>query len=344
MLEFSKVISSRKLHKKEVAFLAAEIFTIVYNIALTVILTLAACCIIFLYHSHKRPVLIALFVMFAAYLVDNTIVFCTEIIPEFGAVYDEMFLETPSIKTIYFIVLIGSLLFALHRALPAFTLKQMALMIFIYAALLICVPMISNHEWMVFVYYFTTQLFVIGISACGLVALRSTESSFDRGLVRRIFLYFLCMSILVLAEDSFVIFFLDRFSGPRMKINNRNYSENLLYLGLAWPVVRYTFSQLKAIVPNVSKTVEEEVPEPAPNKDLADFHAFSDSYNLTEREREILHHLLQAKSQQEISDELIIALGTVKTHIHNIYQKTGSTNRNQVMAKFQQFCGRQVIQ
>jgi len=48
--------------------------------------------------------------------------------------------------------------------------------------------------------------------------------------------------------------------------------------------------------------------------------------------------LLQSKSQQEISDELIIALGTVKTHIHNIYQKTNSANRNQIIAKYREFC------
>ena len=67
------------------------------------------------------------------------------------------------------------------------------------------------------------------------------------------------------------------------------------------------------------------------------YHTFCAAYNLTEREQEILIHLLQAKSQQQISDELVIALGTVKTHIHNIYQKTESGNRNQIIAKYQEF-------
>ena len=46
---------------------------------------------------------------------------------------------------------------------------------------------------------------------------------------------------------------------------------------------------------------------------------------------------IQAKNQQQISDELVIALGTVKTHIHNIYQKTESGNRNQIIVKYQEF-------
>ena len=316
--------------------MASTLFTVLYNVFLTVVLTLAACCVFFLYQHHRRPLLIALCVMFCAYLLDNTIVFCTELIPEFAVIYDRMFLETPSIKTIYFIVLIGSLLFALHYAIPAFTMKQMFLLLFIYSALLICVPMISKHDWMVFIYYFTTQFLVIVISSWGLVALRRTESSFDRGMVRRIFLYFLCMSILVLAEDSFVIFFLDRYSGPGVKINNRNLSENLLYLGLSWPIFRFTRSQLKQAPQPVG---EPEPEESAPtDQALSDYRAFCAAHNLTEREQEILVHLLQAKSQQEISDQLIIALGTVKTHIHNIYQKTESSNRNQIIAKYQQFC------
>ena len=316
--------------------MAAEVFSVFYNIFLTVVLTLAGCCVCFQYHHYKSPVLIALGTMFGAYLVDNTIVFCTEIIPEFAEFYDKMFLETPSVKTVYFIILVSSLLYVLHCAIPAFSVKQMCLLIFIYAAVLICIPMISPHDWMVFVYYFITQFLVILISAWGLVILRSTESSFDRGMVKRIFLYFLVMSILVLAEDSVVIFFLDRFYGPGMKINNRNISENLLYLGVTWPVFRHTAYLLKNRPNQEEPASGEEVPEP--EDEQAVFFSFAARYSLTERERQILFHLLQSKSQQEISEELIIALGTVKTHIHNIYQKTGSTNRGQIIRKYQEFC------
>lgn len=316
--------------------MAAALFSVIYNILLTVVLSLAACCVYFLYRHHRRPLLIAICTMFIVYLIDNTIVFCTEIVPDFAEVYDRMFLETPSIKTIYFISLIGSLLFALHCVIPAFTLKQMGLMAGLYAAVLICVPMISQHDWMVFFYYFITQILTIGISSWGLVALRKVESSFDRGMLKRFFLYFLCMSVLILAEDSFVIFFRDRFYGPRLKINNRNFCENLMYLGLAVPVFRYTARQLKLHSP---VSVEAPVQQPPqPDRNHLDLHTFCCTYNLTEREQEILVHLLQAKSQQEISEELFIALGTVKTHIHNIYQKTDSANRNQIIAKYQQFC------
>ena len=60
--------------------MTATLFSIFYNIFLTVVLTAAACCVYFLYHHHRRPLLVAIFIMFAVYLIDNTIVFCTEIV------------------------------------------------------------------------------------------------------------------------------------------------------------------------------------------------------------------------------------------------------------------------
>ena len=317
--------------------MAVSLFLVFYNIFLTAVMALAMGCTFFLYCRRKHVVLMAVFVIFAAYMLDNTVVFCTEMIPEFGAVYNRIFLQTPSVKTIYFVVLIGSLLFALHGVIPAFSKVKMFLLIGIHGAVLICVPMISKDDWMVFSYYFTTQLLMISISIWGLYALRNAKSSFDRGMLRRVFLYFLCMSILVLLEDSVVIFFVDRYYGPRVRINNRNFSENILYLGMALPILRYTILQLKeAMVAAEPVETVENLEES--NREQMDLYTFAAAYNLTEREQEILAHLLQAKSQQEISEELVIALGTVKTHIHNIYQKTDSTNRNHIMAKYREFC------
>ena len=316
--------------------MAAELFTILYNVFLTVVLSLAACCVYFLHCRHKRPLLIALCIMFVVYLADNTIVFCTEIVPAFAGVYNRMFLEPPSLKTVYFVTLLGSLLYSLHCVIPAFTLRHMGLLVGIHAALLVCAPMISRDRWMVFVYYLITQIFVIGISSWGLLALRSAQSSFDKGVLKRVFLYFLCMSFLILVEDFFVIFFLDQMSGPWPEINNRNFSENLMYLGLSLPVFRYTVTQLKQPEPVPEEPADRELPDPNPQqRDLNDFCLV---HRLTEREQEILALLLQSRSQQEISDELHIAPGTVKTHTHNIYQKTGSSNRSQVAAKYQAFC------
>jgi two-component system NarL family response regulator len=56
----------------------------------------------------------------------------------------------------------------------------------------------------------------------------------------------------------------------------------------------------------------------------------SDSANpLTKREQEILALVASGKSNQEIADELYIAPGTVRVHIHTILQKLEVRDRTQ---------------
>ncbi|MCL1950759.1 MAG: response regulator transcription factor [Turicibacter sp.] len=53
--------------------------------------------------------------------------------------------------------------------------------------------------------------------------------------------------------------------------------------------------------------------------------------DLTEREFEILLLIAQGKSNQEIADELFIALKTVKTHVSNILAKLDVSDRTQAV-------------
>jgi DNA-binding NarL/FixJ family response regulator len=48
---------------------------------------------------------------------------------------------------------------------------------------------------------------------------------------------------------------------------------------------------------------------------------------LSAREIEVLRLLSGGKSNQEIADELVISLNTVRRHVSNIFDKTGVANR-----------------
>ena len=52
---------------------------------------------------------------------------------------------------------------------------------------------------------------------------------------------------------------------------------------------------------------------------------------LTLSEREICKLLIQGKSNKEIAEERFTGVGTVKTHLNNIYKKLGTNNRVEVM-------------
>lgn len=60
---------------------------------------------------------------------------------------------------------------------------------------------------------------------------------------------------------------------------------------------------------------------------------FLSKYGITQREREIIIKVMQGKSNEDIARELFISLATVKTHLHNIYQKIGIDSRYELLAR-----------
>lgn len=54
---------------------------------------------------------------------------------------------------------------------------------------------------------------------------------------------------------------------------------------------------------------------------------------LTERELEIMRLLAAGQSNRELAKDLVLSLGTVKTHVHNIYGKLGVGSRLQAVAR-----------
>jgi LuxR family maltose regulon positive regulatory protein len=54
---------------------------------------------------------------------------------------------------------------------------------------------------------------------------------------------------------------------------------------------------------------------------------------LSERELEILRLIALGSSNPEIAEELVVAIGTVKSHTGNIYSKLGVRNRTEAVAR-----------
>ncbi|MDB9314580.1 response regulator transcription factor [Spirulina sp. CS-785/01] len=57
------------------------------------------------------------------------------------------------------------------------------------------------------------------------------------------------------------------------------------------------------------------------------------SLNLTEREQEVLHWLVQGDSNEAIAEHLYITVATVKAHLTSIFEKLGVNSRTQAIVK-----------
>ena len=58
---------------------------------------------------------------------------------------------------------------------------------------------------------------------------------------------------------------------------------------------------------------------------------------LSDRELEVLHLLAAGKQNQDIANELHMALNTVKKHVTHIFEKLGATNRTEATARAREF-------
>jgi len=57
---------------------------------------------------------------------------------------------------------------------------------------------------------------------------------------------------------------------------------------------------------------------------------------LSDREMEVLRMIAQGATNQEIAQQLVVTVGTVKSHINHILGKLDSHNRTEAVAKARQ--------
>ncbi len=74
-------------------------------------------------------------------------------------------------------------------------------------------------------------------------------------------------------------------------------------------------------------------PVPTVNGLSAPSEDFLKKYGITKREGEIILKVVQGKSNAAIASELFLSIATVKTHLHNIYKKTGVDGRYALLAR-----------
>ncbi|RSD26738.1 response regulator transcription factor [Mesobacillus subterraneus] len=86
--------------------------------------------------------------------------------------------------------------------------------------------------------------------------------------------------------------------------------------------VRVTYAGQPVLEPEVTGKMMMKMRQ----KNIAELHE-----ELTEREMEVLKLIAEGKTNQEIADELFIALKTVKTHVSNILSKLQVQDRTQAV-------------
>lgn len=199
---------------------------------------------------------------------------------------------------------------------------------------IVAVPYGPMHQWL---YYTMRQVFLIFV---GLYIFWTAHKSTKVELKARVNnqrKHLIIGAILVgciVTEDFYSILVVPMSLAPswlQLYLSERNFSENVFACYFAILLIAYTYHVLsirmqeaseEKNVSDLDRHIEEQMP------------SYRNAYKLSNREAEVLRLVVRGKSNQEIADELFLAVGTVKAHIHNILVKTEQQNRTTLILHF----------
>lgn len=188
-----------------------------------------------------------------------------------------------------------------------------------------------------FIYYTVRQVFLFWMVGYSAYAYRSTKDTASKARLKKLIpamIVTIVITVCVIIEDVVLILLLDPefLTGWEMLyLCERNFSENVLVCTFAVYITWYAYHVMSIRVKKAPKV--EDVPdlERHAHERIADYRA---RHKLSAREAEILELVVQSKTNREIAESLFLALGTVKTHVHNILTKTGMKSREELIADF----------
>ena len=204
------------------------------------------------------------------------------------------------------------------------------------ALTLICIP---EGAWQQWAYYTARQAFSFYVYGyCLWSYIHSTDEQYRTRLykVKTVLIVSALLSTCILLEDTYIILIAPMSTHPDwlpLYLSERNFSENILVCFFTVILVKQAYRVLSIRI--------KEAPVQDDVRDL-DIHIdevmpmFRQTYKLSERECEVLHLVIAGRSNQEIANDLFLAVGTVKTHVHNIMKKTGQTSRETLVLRFWQ--------
>ncbi len=156
----------------------------------------------------------------------------------------------------------------------------------------------------------------------------------------------------IASVDLLILGFVRRHLEKILKLANGDKASCLIFLDeeikplfgkVFWEVGPASFVHRSSSIPSILEAVNltlrgEKFIDPKISAWFLDVFEFeAHEYSLTKQEVKVLRLVLRGLSNQEISKKLFVSLSTTKFHLKNIYKKTGTVNRKQLMAKFSRF-------
>lgn len=326
-----------------------DVFLFIYNTALIFLYTITIVISAVFYHRSHQEIYLCGSCIFLTYVLDVFIIFIAEFLLYSRPGNERIVTTSISLPPLKLVVM---------AAMGFFYLKAVFLITetdfkSIHLCLLLPLIFVSAHlaflpenKMTIWGFYSIRQFYLLGFSFYYYYRLKFIKNTnYQKRLeyYKPLFHVSLLGALAILLEDTIVIMFMDVVKTAFPFMNERNFSEDIMS-------VLYAVLLLKSVCqaekqqqqPNAASVEiadDESEKTSAPNSELFFTQdemeqRFADMYQLTKRERDVMHLLLKDKTNQEISELLYIATGTVKCHIHNIFEKMDITKRSQLISLY----------
>ncbi len=312
-----------------------------YTVAVMFVCMATAATMAAAYFVSRSLAYLYLMAPFLLYLFDMSIIFLVEYLGQ-GSVFansDVYSIQHIVPRTLFSLgVLECALLVVCHYFLEESKLVKMVPAAMFVISSFAVVTFMDEGPFQQWAYYSLRQLFMAFIIVYFLVRYLFTKNPVQRMRVyryRRALLLAAVFTLLIFLEDTFVILVWDPSKNPSLGsfllyISERNFTENIMIITAASLALKKAAETLQLRYQQPPSTVRTRAQRQA----IEILPSYCDAHGLTLREQEILELVLQGKNNQNIASELQLALGTVKTHVHNILKKTGQSTRQDLVCDF----------
>ncbi len=323
-----------------------DFFLLLHNTILVSVTAITLFAIFYSYSKNKDIILIAIGFLFALCFLDNFIISMTETSPFFSLINNNLMNEAYSYKTIILLATDACYL-AINSLILYGKLKQNHfLWVLIHGLFVGITPFFAHGAFSFWLYWTVPQIFLICICLYALFILHQSKKNILTATLtkyRNLLLALIIFNIVIIIEDTFVIFNIDNYELNTGNVFNRNVTEEFMTIFIALVFIYCFLKQpwnekdMFPTLPLIKKNIPQPLPENQDKTILTAFERFCINHTFTDREIELFRYMLEKKTNTEISEKLFISIGTVKTHTHHIYQKTGVTKRTQLINKFNVF-------
>lgn len=309
-------------------------FYLTVIVQLISVIAAAACLSVYLV-SHRRTFLFA-FCSFLFYFIDVSLIFQDEFVGMATSLDSNPLYLT--IRSLGSMVSGGGIFVSLWLLVCDFVGEKRVVLlaapgVVFVAGSLAALFLIPESSLARFVFYSMRTLLLLWTIAFIVFRYVTTLDATERGRMRRhklIFIAFVIGGICILLEDVGSFFYgVTPFPATHFD-GERNYSEELLMLICAGAACVSAYRALSLRYEN-PPTREDEHVESAIEGNL---ELYAKRHKLSKREMEALKLILLGLDNQNIASTMGVAPSTAKVHVHNILQKTGHPNRQDLIQDF----------